>query len=272
MIGHLKKMQITAPEGVAQYHLRLDDQLIGLNAYLNQAIRLEYQGEIHCQHCGRLTKKSFNQGYCFPCSQKLAACDLCIVRPERCHFHLGTCREPSWAQDHCMIEHIVYLANSSGIKVGITRHTQIPTRWLDQGASQALPIYRCKSRYLAGLLEAALAEHVADKTDWRRLLKADSEPDDLEQLRDSLWEKIAPFEIELAKSHGEHSFARISGEVQTFKFPVQRYPTKISSWNFDKTPHVHGILWGIKGQYLILDSGVMNMRKFTAYKIGWLLP
>ena len=269
MIGHLKKMQVGVNAGVAQYGMRLDEQLFELNPYIGKTIHMEFQGEIHCLHCGRQTKKSFNQGYCFPCSQKLAACDLCILKPERCHFHLGTCREPDWALAHCMVEHIVYLANSSGIKVGLTRHSQIPTRWLDQGAGQALPIYRCKNRLLAGLLEVAIAQYIADKTDWRKLLKGDSEPRDLIRQRNDLWNKLPPFEAELAKSHGEQSFTRIDEVVQSFKFPVQKYPEKISSWSFDKTPHVHGQLLGIKGQNLILDSGVINIRKLTSYKISF---
>ena len=131
--------------------------------------------------------------------QKLAQCDICIVRPEKCHYHEGTCREPDWADDHCMQPHIVYLANSSGVKVGITRHTQIPTRWIDQGASQALQIFRVPHRYLSGLVEVALKEHVSDRTDWRRMLKGSPKPVDLEQRRDELFAETRDTLKDLAK-------------------------------------------------------------------------
>ncbi len=137
--GHLKKLSITGagddPYTLnAEYFLRLDDEEIRLNDYLGQTLMLDFAGDIHCQACGRKTNKSFNQGYCFPCFNKLAECDACIMSPEKCHFHLDTCRDPAWGERRCMQDHYVYLANSSGLKVGITRGSQVPTRWFDQGA------------------------------------------------------------------------------------------------------------------------------------------
>ena len=133
--GALSKMaaQLDAP---VQYSFRLGDELLPVNPLIGKSLRLEFLGAIHCTHCGRKTKSSYSQGYCYPCMQKLAQCDICIMSPERCHYEAGTCREPSWGEQFCMTDHIVYLANSSGIKVGITRATQIPTRWIDQGAVQ----------------------------------------------------------------------------------------------------------------------------------------
>lgn len=139
--GGLRKMsaQLDAP---VSYAFRLDEQVLPVNPLLGQHLRIEFLGAIHCTHCGRKTKKSFAQGYCYPCFTKLAQCDSCIMSPERCHYAAGTCREPAWGEQFCMTDHIVYLANSSGVKVGITRASQVPTRWIDQGASQALPILR----------------------------------------------------------------------------------------------------------------------------------
>ena len=128
--GHLRKM-VTQLDEPVRYQLPLDDERIDLNALLGMPIRLACTGEIHCQHCGRKTRKSFNQGFCYPCFTRLPQCDTCIVKPEKCHFHEGTCRDPSWGERHCFRSHVVYLANSSGLKVGITRGAQVPTRWMD---------------------------------------------------------------------------------------------------------------------------------------------
>ncbi|MGR6874618.1 DUF2797 domain-containing protein [Pseudomonas sp. HK3] len=267
--GHLRKMGISAETEDAQYQIRLDDQLIPLNEKLGQPIRIEYLGDIHCQACGRQSKKSFAQGYCYPCFSRLAQCDTCIMSPEKCHFDKGTCREPSWGEEFCMQDHIVYLANSSGIKVGITRHSQIPTRWLDQGAMQAIPIARVATRQLSGLLEVIFKQHVSDKTNWRTLLKQDALDLDLAAKRDELFE-ICHEEIEELQGHyGLQAVQLIyDADQHTFKYPVNQYPTKVSSFNLDKDPVAQGTLMGIKGQYLILDTGVINLRKYTSYLVS----
>jgi len=169
--GALSKMSAQLGDPVVQYAFRLGDELVSVNPLLGKRIRLEYLGGIHCSHCGRKTSKSFSQGYCYPCFTSLAQCDTCIMSPERCHYDAGTCREPSWGESFCMTDHIVYLANSSGIKVGITRASQVPTRWIDQGARQALPILRVATRQQSGLVEDLLRTQVADRTNWRALLR-----------------------------------------------------------------------------------------------------
>ena len=190
------------------------------------------------------------------------------MSPEKCHYHLGTCREPEWGETHCMIEHVVYLANSSGLKVGITRGSQIPTRWIDQGAVQALPIYYVASRYLSGLVEVLYKHHAADKTNWRAMLKGDPEPVDLQREAELLRKKVAPGIEALQREHGLQSVQRCDDAEQVLiRYPVQRHPEKVTSLNFDKTPDVSGELMGIKGQYLLLDSGVINMRKFAGYDV-----
>lgn len=265
--GNLIKMAIEPGEQAA-YTLRLSDHRVVLNDYLGKTVKLTFNNVINCTHCGRVTKKSYSQGYCYPCSQKLAACDICIVRPEKCHYEQGTCREPEWAQQHCFQPHYVYLANSSGIKVGITRHTQVPTRWLDQGAEQALPIYRVANRYISGLVETNIKAYVTDRTDWRKMLKGSAEPVSLEAFRDDLYEKDAAMELELIEQFGPDAIERLGSETsQDFCYPVQQYPTKVSSLGFDKMAEISGMLKGIKGQYLILDKGVLNLRKHTGYHI-----
>ncbi len=254
---------------LASYQLRLDDQFIPLDGVLGNNIRIEFLSEIHCLACSRKSNKSFGQGYCYPCFSKLAQCDRCMMSPEKCHYEHGTCRDPKWADDFCMQDHFVYLANSSGIKVGITRHTQIPTRWLDQGAMQALPIARVATRQLSGLLEVIFKQHVADKTNWRTLLKQDAADLDLSVKRDELFEICFDEINELQEEYGLQAVQLIyDGNQENFKYPVNQYPVKISSFNLDKNPVAQGKLMGIKGQYLILDSGVINLRKYTSYLVA----
>jgi hypothetical protein len=266
--GTIQKLATTLKETV-QYHLPIGDEMVALNPLIGSTISLTYLNEINCIACGRKTSKSFNQGYCYPCFQSLAQCDSCIIKPEQCHYFEGTCREPEWAETHCLQDHYVYLANSSGIKVGITRGTQIPTRWMDQGATQALPIFRVTNRLQSGLLEIILKKHVADKTHWQRMLKGDPEPVDLAAKRDELFDSCA---IEINATIEEHTadaIVPLTDETMiSIRYPVQEYPDKVRSFNFDKSPQITGVLQGIKGQYLILDSGVLNIRKFSGYKVS----
>jgi len=268
--GHLQKMLTSmgsSSDAPIEYELPLDQERIPLNAYIGKNIKLTYLEEIHCQECGRKVSKSYNQGFCFPCFKSLAKCDMCIMKPETCHYHTGTCRQPEWGEEFCFKEHYVYLANSSGVKVGITRGTQIPTRWIDQGASEALPIFRVSNRLLSGKLEMAIKEHVSDRTDWRKMLKGSAEHVDLASKRDELV-SLAKKEIqEIEAKFGKSEIEFLNEKQIQLNFPVESYPEKVKSLNFDKTAEIEGTLQGIKGQYLILDIGVLNIRKFGGYLI-----
>lgn len=266
--GGLQKMAASLSESGVEYQWRAGEERMPLNQCLGKTIKLQALGAIHCQHCGRKTRKSYSQGYCYPCFTKLPQCDLCIVSPEKCHFSEGTCRDASWGEQFCFAPHIVYLANSSGAKVGITRTSQMPTRWIDQGAIQALPIMRVATRQQAGLVEALLRENIADKTNWRAMLKGDVAPIDLLALRDQLLEQFAAPLAELKAQQGELSInASDADNILEINYPVLQYPTKVVALNLDKTPTVEGQLLGIKGQYLILDTGVINIRKYTSYHV-----
>lgn len=267
--GILKKMGSKHADPV-EYTLLVGDEGIPVNKLIGGPFLLKYLGEIHCVNCGRKTKKSFNQGYCFPCMRKLAECDGCIIRPETCHFHAGTCREPEWGRKNCLQTHVVYFANTSGLKVGITRASQIPTRWIDQGATTALPVVEVTERLHSGLLETAIKKHMHDKTDWRRMLRGTPEPIDLiarrEELRDELETEIAQLP---ATEVSEAGAATILDEDSTFDFnyPVEAWPEKVKSITLDKVPEVKAELQGIKGQYLIFDIGVMNIRRHSGYLV-----
>jgi hypothetical protein len=265
--GTLRKM-LTRLEDPVSYRLRLGDSEIPANELLGKELALIFAGEIHCVHCDRAVSKSFNQGYCFPCFQKLAQCDACIIHPEKCHFDRGTCREPDWGERFCMQDHIVYLANSSAIKVGITRATQIPVRWIDQGAIQALPVIRVRSRLQSGLLEVMFKQHITDKTNWRNMLKAGEQMLDLEAERDRLLQACKEDLQEMQEQFGFFGMSILNGvESLAIRYPIQQVPDKFSSFNFDKDKEVRGVLTGIKGQYLIFDTGVINLRRFGGYNI-----
>jgi len=263
--GNLHKMFTKAGSPV-DYRLELGGRQLALNDWLGKDISIEYLQQIECVHCGRPTRKSFSQGYCYPCFSSLAQCDLCIMSPEKCHFHLGTCREPDWAMSHCMQPHIIYLSNTSGVKVGITRETQLPHRWIDQGAIQAMPILRVSKRYHAGLIEHAFRQYVSDRTNWRNMLKNEVEEVDLLQLFESLWSQVkSGLDAELRAD------AEVIAEADAalrLEYPALRYPLKINSFNLDKQPLVEGRLEAIKGQYLLLDNGVINIRKYGGYLVS----
>jgi hypothetical protein len=265
--GIVRKMRSRLGQPVS-YSARLGDNEIALNPLIDQQLKLVFSGSIYCIHCNRKTNKSFNQGYCYPCFQKLAQCDSCIIHPERCHFEQGSCREPAWGEKYCMQDHIVYLANSSGLKVGITRATQVPTRWIDQGATQALAIMRVRSRLQSGTLEMAFKQHVADKTNWRDMLKGKAAELDMAGERDRLLAACEEDVKELMARFGFFAISVLKGiDAVSIDYPVQAYPEKITSLNFDKEPVVSGTLKGIKGQYLIFDSGVINLRRFSGYEV-----
>ena len=276
MHAGLKDLSVTDQQthkANVEYKFILDRSEVDLPFHLGQEIEIEATGKIYCISCGAKTSKSYSQGHCFKCMKTKASCDMCIMKPETCHYHLGTCREESFAREVCFQPHIVYLANSSALKVGITRLGQMPTRWLDQGATQALPIMKVGSRRLSGQLEIMFGTQVADKTDWRKLLKGEAEPVNLLQARDEL---LIEFESQIDLIRDEFSMSLDFNETieiledelpREFIYPVDEYPEKIKSHNLDKTPIIRGKLYGIKGQYLILDTGVINIRKYTGYEI-----
>jgi hypothetical protein len=265
--GTLRKMHSRLEQPVA-YEIPLGDETIPANPLLEKKIRLEYSGTINCVNCGRKTNKSFSQGYCFPCFQRLAQCDSCIIHPEKCHFDQGSCREPAWGERYCLQDHIVYLANSSGLKVGITRATQVPTRWIDQGATQALAIIRVRSRLQSGTLEVMFKQHVADKTNWRDMLKGTPEPLDMKAESERLIKQCMAEIEEMEDRFGFFAISILNGiDPVAIGYPVIQYPEKVTSFNFDKDPKVEGTLLGIKGQYLIFDNGVINLRRFSGYEI-----
>lgn len=264
--GPLKKLGIEF-ETPLTYYLRLGEEKILLNTLLNHTLSLTFTGRIYCIQCGRLTKKSFQQGYCFPCFKRLQECGLCIIHPERCLVESGQCLAEDWAHQHCVVPHVVYLANTSGLKVGITREVGRMIRWMDQGAIQALPMFKVSNRYQAGLIEVALKTVVADKTDWRRSLKNLQHLVDLKKETDLILDQSSDVLAPILARYEDAINKLLDTDVVFLEYPVIAYPEKVKSMSFDDSPCIQGLLVGMKGQYLIFDCGVLNIRKFSGYEI-----
>lgn len=243
------------------YSLYIGDESISLNELLGKPIQLTATGKKHCIHCGRGVKKLFHSGYCYPCFTTLAECDLCILKPHECHFHLGTCRDEAFADAHCMIPHYVYLAVSSNAKVGLTRKGRQLTRWVDQGASRATLLAELPTRKMAGELEMEIAKHMPDKTDWRKMLKQarGDESVNLDEIRQQVVDRLPDL----------YQPYILSNETTIYEFRYPRLPEAeitLKSHSFDKSDALSGVLIGIKGQYLLLDTGVVNIKKHSGYE------
>jgi len=239
------------------YQLLDNDKNIDLNQIIGKTIRFSFSGQINCIACGRKTRKSYGQGFCFSCFQTVPQADPSIMRPELDQAHLGISRDMEWAKKNSLVDHFVYLAISSSLKVGITRHTQIPTRWIDQGAIQAIRIAKVPYRQLSGLIEVELKKHFADKTNWRKMLT-----NEIDLSVDLIKERNKAHKI----LSSEFSKYLIDDEITHIKYPVLHYPEKVKSINLDKTPTFESKLIGIKGQYLIFENqNVLNIRKHNGY-------
>jgi hypothetical protein len=248
--GVLQKMQTEFLTPV-QYYLVFEDNFLNVNQLIGKEISISFEG-YQCLNCGK-QKKIFRQGHCYDCFMSSASVGDWIMRPELSTAHLDIeDRDLAYEKRVQLQPHIVYLALSSEVKVGVTRKTQVPTRWIDQGAIEAIPIVEVPNRYLAGITEVALKNHFADKTSWQKMLKNNVPNIDLVAARNNVlqWlpEEIKPY------------FAK-EQELYKIDFPIENYPTKINSLNLEKTPSFKGKVNGIKGQYLLFEDGtVFNIR------------
>jgi hypothetical protein len=248
--GVLQKMQ-TEYSDTIQYYLIFDNDVLNMNQLMGKSISVSFE-KYQCMNCAK-DKEIYRQGFCKSCFFDAPQAGEWIMHPEKSTAHLGIAdRDLAYEQRVQLTPHIVYLALSSNVKVGVTRKTQVPTRWIDQGAVKALPIVEAPNRYLAGIAEVALKNHVADKTNWRAMLKNETPEADLIQVKNDL-KQFLPEEV--------REYVLEDAEVLDLNFPVVQYPTKIKSLNLTKTPDFSGVLKGIKGQYLIFDDNtVFNVR------------
>lgn len=246
-----------APE--IQYYLQLQNGFIHLNQILNKEIQIQHIG-FECLSCHQ-NKKIYRQGFCYDCFYKNPEAGDWIMKPELSKAHLGIeDRDLEYEKRMQLQPHIVYLATSSDLKVGVTRKSQMPTRWIDQGATSAIPIIEVPNRYLAGMTEVVLKNYYTDKTSWQKMLKNDIVTFDL------IFERNKAFDI--LPNEVKPYFETTQAEPLQFNYPVIQYPTKVSSLNLDKTPLYTGKLSGVKGQYLIFEDGtVFNIRSNEGYKV-----
>lgn len=245
-----------------EYFMELGEHRIYLNEFLGRTLIIQFADAIECIACGRSIKKTYNSGYCYPCFRDLPENDLCIVKPNLCHFDAGTCRDPAWGQQHCMRPHYVYLALSSDIKVGLTRKDNQVHRWIDQGAVQAVPIAELPTRKLAGELELYLSQYLTDRTDWRKMLKGEIANTNLFEVRKEMLAKIPA---------GFRQYILPEEEMVEITYPVKQPARKLKSFDLLKQSTLAGRLMGIKGQYLIFAEGVFNVRKHAGFHVSLLV-
>lgn len=256
--GTLTKME-TEMSAPIQYYLIFDSNFINVNQLINKDIEITFKG-YQCLNCKK-AKKIWRQGFCYDCFSTIPSAADWIMKPELSTAHLDIeDRDLAYEKRVQLQPHTVYLALSSEVKVGVTRNTQVPTRWIDQGAVQALPIVETPNRYLAGVAEVALKNHFSDKTNWQKMLKNEvpvvSLHEEKMKLKQWLPEEILPYFIE-------------EDTLYEFNFPVNKYPVKVSSLNLEKTPNFSGKVVGIKGQYLIFEDGtVFNVRTYEGYVVS----
>jgi hypothetical protein len=256
--GTLEKMAAQWGKPVT-YRLGEQENACAVHELVGTRLCLEFLHEIHCIVCGRKTKKAFGQGFCYPCFIKSPENAECIIRPELCRGHLGEGRDVEWEKAHHVQPHVVYLAQSSGIKVGVTRSSQVPTRWIDQGASAALVLAETPNRFLAGCLEVALKKNFTDKTDWRKMLVNAISAENLLEAKEKAYEHT-PEELKPYLINGN--------DITYIEYPVVDFPTKPNSISLDKQEAIVGKLMGIKGQYWIWDNNrVWNLRNHSGYRV-----
>ena len=263
-IGNIRKMSSSLNEEV-HYSLPLFNNLdpnhfIELNQYIGSTIAISYSGDINCIVTGKKIRKTYGEGMSYDAFKESPLAVESIIRPELSKIHKGIAlRDYDWEMKHHMQPHIVYLSKTAGNKVGVTKDSQIPTRWIDQGAVEALVIARTPFRQAAGLIEISLKNHISDKTNWRKMLQNDLNNDSLELLRDELIIKI---DDSLKK------YLVTNEKLHIINFPVIKYPLKVKSLTLEKNPIIEEKLLGIKGQYLIFDNDlVFNIRRHSGYSI-----
>lgn len=267
VIGELRKMNAVHQEDDSvEYTLKLNDTStqtefsFGINSQIGKSIKITFTGNIHCTSCGVKVKKTFQSGLCYKCFTSSPSASPCILRPELCEAHVGKGRDVEWEEKNHNQPHIVYLTAGDVIKVGVTRKTQVPTRWIDQGAVKAIKLAETPYRQLAGEIEVALKNVFVDKTNWRRMLT--NQIDESLDLEEEKWhcEELLP--ADLAEYMVEDD------DISYFNYPVLSYPKSVKSVSLDKHPEIQGELIGVKGQYLIFsDNTVFNVRKHEGYQV-----
>jgi hypothetical protein len=257
--GTLYKMR-TEQLNPVEYFLPIGNSELFMNEMIGLEMEIHFKGVINCIYCGAKTRKSYNQGYCYNCLTTRPEADESVIRPELSKSHLGVSRDMKWAEENDLIDHYVYLSVTSNLKVGVTRYYNIPSRWIDQGASFALPIAKTPNRHIAGIIEIFLKKFVPDKTNWIKMLQSRNEPyTELEPEKQRLC-SLLPKELQQYIIHEE--------QITSIIYPGNIPNEKINNIHLETQNNINGRLIGIKGQYLLFDSGeVLNIRSHAGYHV-----
>ncbi len=258
--GNLRKMYAKLEQGNVAYQLHVGDERLDLNFLLGKQLQLYFTGKINCMHCGKVTKKSYAQGYCYQCFSTLPQTDEGVLHPEKDLSYLGISRDMEWAEKNSLIPHFVYLSLTDKVKVGVTRHTQVPTRWIDQGASQAIILAETPNRHIAGVIEVYLKQHFADKTNWKQMLT---------QIQLPMVDLVAEKERAISVLHPElQQYVSENNEITHLQYPIQKVPTALKSIKLETEKTIKKALKGIKGQYLLFDDDIaLNIRNHGGYEV-----
>lgn len=243
---------------VVEYSLDVDSETLSLNQFIGTEIGFQFDGKIFCVNCNKMINKSYAGGSCYQCLQSLPQNDMCMVKPELCHYERGTCRDPKWGEEHCFSPHKVYLARSSGVKVGITRENPTETRWMDQGAIEGMVIAIVPDRHTSGLVETSIAQHIQDKTDFRKMLRGETSSEELMEV----YENIVDY---VPMQYQKHLVTDLKSIF--INYPLANHPEKVKPTSLDKQSEIKGKLMGIKGQYLVFEDFVFNVRAHSGYEV-----
>lgn len=242
------------------YYLSIGEDEIKVNNLIGKNLRIKYENQINCIHCSAKTNKSFHQGYCYSCFTSIPQCDIGILHPEKDMSHEGISRDMEWAKKNSLVDHYVYLAITGGVKVGVTRYTQVPTRWIDQGAIKAIRLAKTPHRNLAGQIEVDLKQYISDKTNWNKMLQSKTTDLNLIEIKKEISEKL---------SSDFHKYLSHNNKIESLQYPFDYQIDSFKSISLEKDDEISGKLIGIKGQYLIFENGsVINIRKHNGFLIS----
>ena len=183
-----------------------------------------------------------------------------VMKPELSKAHLDLeDRDLEYERKIQLQDHIVYLSKTSGIKVGVTRSNNKTTRWIDQGAIEAIELIEVPNRYLAGIAEVKLKDKFSDKTNWRKMLTNNIEEGNIIDIKEDA--------LDILGSEFKDYF-KTDNKVVKFNYFRENQIDSVKSVSLKKTDTIEGKLIGIKGQYLIFeDSTVFNVRSNEGYKV-----
>lgn len=260
--GNLTKMKSDYSEGVVRYRLPLGNADIDMNDIIGKEVRFTYLNKINCVVCGAEIKRTYGgRAICRHCYETSPQAEECLFYPEKCKAHLGVARDMEWSKKQCLIPHFVYLAVSSGLKVGVTRYHQVPQRWIDQGAVKAVKLAETPNRHIAGVIEVFLKQHLADKTSWKTMLKSVSDDFAIDLLSEKAKAAaLLPTELQ--------QYITKDNEVLEIKYPLDHSPGNPKNLNLEDQKEIKGTVTGIKGQYVLFDNGyVLNMNRYSGFLV-----